>query len=89
MNDLGNLLQRTVSMIQRYRSGLVAGLPPAPGTPLGAAAEPLPGALHRALGAGWDPREGLRAVLSLVGVANRLVDEAKPWVLELPRFGGG
>jgi methionyl-tRNA synthetase len=81
VNDLGNLLQRTVSMIQRYRSGLVAGLPPAPGTPLGAAAEPLPGALHRALGAGWDPREGLRAVLSLVGVANRLVDEAKPWVL--------
>ncbi|HEY2993777.1 MAG TPA: methionine--tRNA ligase [Methylomirabilota bacterium] len=80
-NDLGNLLQRTVSMIHRYRGGVVAIPTPAAVSSLRADAERLAPALHRALGEGWDPRVALEAVLSLVASANRLVDERKPWAL--------
>jgi methionyl-tRNA synthetase len=69
-NDLGNLLQRTVSMIHRYRSGVVTAPAPA-ASPLRAIADQLPVALHDALGEGWDPRAALKAVFSLVGAANR------------------
>jgi methionyl-tRNA synthetase len=79
-NDLGNLLQRTTSMIRRYRGGVVAAPGPAV-SPLEAIAAPLPAALHRALGEGWDPRTALRAVFSPVGAANRLIEDAKPWAL--------
>ena len=80
-NDLGNLLQRTLSMIHRYRAGTVAIATPAAPSSLRAEAERLAGALHRALGEDWDPRTALAAVLSLVASANRLVDDSKPWAL--------
>jgi methionyl-tRNA synthetase len=78
-NDLGNLLQRTVNMLHRYRGGEVPLSPP--GSPLGAIAARLPETLHRALDEQWDPRAALGAVWSLVAAANRLVDEVKPWAL--------
>jgi methionyl-tRNA synthetase len=80
-NDLGNLLQRTVSMVHRYRAGVVPTRPLASGSPLQAIADQLPAVLHRALDEDWDPREALKAVLSLVDAANRLVEDAKPWAL--------
>jgi methionyl-tRNA synthetase len=87
-NDLGNLLQRTVSMIQRYRGGVVAARIAAAPSSLRAVAEPLAAALHRALGEEWDPRGALKAVWSLVGAANRLVEDAKPWALARAEGGG-
>jgi methionyl-tRNA synthetase len=87
-NDLGNLLQRTVSMIQRYRNGVVAAPDAVATSPLPAIAEPLPAALHRALGEDGDPRGALRAVWSLVVAANRLVEDAKPWALARDERGG-
>jgi methionyl-tRNA synthetase len=80
-NDLGNLLHRTLSMIHRYRRGVVATPAAAPASSLRAIALELPAALHRALDEGWDPRAALSAIFSLVGSANRLIEETKPWAL--------
>src|SRR5215207_4264471 len=76
-NDFGNLVNRTVSMVNRY----LAGERPAPagGTLAGVAADALrtyrerleANLLHDALAALW----------SLVEAANRHVDSTKPWDL--------
>src|SRR5690606_15084798 len=82
-NDLGNLLNRTVSMIRRYRAGLV----PAPGEPvttdqdLEAVAANLPGAIAEAMGLNFDPQTALAAIWDLVVRANRYVEETAPWSL--------
>jgi hypothetical protein len=61
-NDLGNLLNRAVSMVHRYRGGTV----PAPGasdaldTELRTIAEGIPARVETAL-AGYDPQEALDA----------------------------
>jgi methionyl-tRNA synthetase len=81
-NDLGNLLNRTVSMIGRYRGGVV----PAPGESgeaereLEAAAAELPEAIQAAL-EDYDFRGALSAVWELVTRANRYVEVAAPWAL--------
>ncbi|MFN8110888.1 MAG: methionine--tRNA ligase [Thermoleophilia bacterium] len=78
-NELGNLLNRTVSMIGRYREGVV----PADGgadTDLAAeVAAAVAGA--RAAFAAVDPTRALDEVWVLVRRLNRLVEERAPWVL--------
>jgi methionyl-tRNA synthetase len=86
-NDLGNLVQRTVSMIRRYRGGLVPSLE-ADESALEAAARPVAAALHRGLGEAWDPRLALDAVFALVASANRAVDAAAPWTLARREHAG-
>ena len=84
-NDLGNLLQRTLSMLQRYRTGVV---------PAGRGASELAvrfGALpvtvrERILDLRF--REALESVWELVTELNRTVDERKPWVLHKQNLGG-
>jgi len=78
-NDLGNLLNRTVSMLHRYRGGIVPSVVSAP--PSLAAAASLGTELQRAFGEELDPREAMRAVWELVGAANRYVEESAPWTL--------
>jgi methionyl-tRNA synthetase len=87
-NDLGNLLHRTVSMIQRYRAGVVEARLSTATSALRAFAEPLAAALHRGLGEDWDPRGALKAVWALVGAGNRLVEDARPWTLARDERGG-
>ena len=87
-NDLGNLLQRTVSMIHRYRGGVVATPAAAPASSLQAMARELPATLHRSLADAWDPRAALSAIFSLVGSANRLIEDTKPWVLSKAEHEG-
>jgi methionyl-tRNA synthetase len=81
-NDLGNLLSRTLTMLQRYCDGVVPSAGEATGTANAlaeAAAKLLPEidpmlnelAFHRALGRVW---EYVRAV-------NRYIDEQAPWAL--------
>jgi methionyl-tRNA synthetase len=80
-NDLGNLLQRTVSLLHRARDGVVrSGAPDAP-SPLAAAVADVPEALQRGLGDDWDPRRALDAVFAVVRAGNRRVEETKPWAL--------
>ena len=76
-NDLGNLLNRTLSMLQRYRSGV---------TPGATADWPQPelldavGAATRAYAA-QRPDEAIAAAWQLVTAGNRLIDATKPWIL--------
>jgi len=82
-NDLGNLLQRTLTMVGRYCDGRIpaAGDPVTPGDrTLVQVAQALGGkvaeamevfAFHRALGAIWD----------LLNACNKYLDDQKPWEL--------
>jgi len=81
-NDLGNLLHRTLTMIEKYCSGVV----PEPGP-----AEAIDGELQAVAAA--VPREveetmekleisnALAAIWKLVGRANKYIDETTPWLL--------
>ncbi|MDP7640693.1 MAG: class I tRNA ligase family protein, partial [Candidatus Hydrogenedentes bacterium] len=81
-NDLGNLLNRTVSMMQRYRDGIL----PKPGSDT-EAERALKSAAHRAwetVDTGFDQwmfSEALSELWRFVGAANRYVDATKPYVL--------
>lgn len=76
-NDLGNLAHRTLSMVERYRAGIVPQ-PVAPNLLLPFQA--LPG---RAREATLDLRfrESLELTWELVTALNRAVEERKPWAL--------
>jgi methionyl-tRNA synthetase len=77
-NDFGNLLNRTVSMANRY----LAGERPAPGPDAGLAkawAEKL--AVYRERLEGCLLQDALGVAWEFVGAANRLVDAEQPWAL--------
>jgi methionyl-tRNA synthetase len=78
-NDLGNLLQRTLSMLARYRDGIV----PDPGerdASFGAWFEGL-GVRVRASILDLRFRDALEGIWELVTALNRSIDERKPWAL--------
>jgi methionyl-tRNA synthetase len=70
-NELGNLVQRTVSMIRNYQNGVVGDLPPAVHDegPYHEALEEY--RFDRALDYVWD----------MIRSLNRYIDEEKPWTL--------
>ena len=77
-NDYGNLLNRTLSMTDRY----LGGERPAP-SPGGTLGEAWPAVLdrYRTRVEGCLLHEALAELWGFVGAANRLVDSAQPWVL--------
>jgi len=77
-NDLGNLLRRSLSMLERYREGVV----PAPngGSQLGARFADLGGRAGAAIRE-LAFRDALLAIWELVTALNREIDERKPWDL--------
>ena len=81
-NDLGNLLNRTVSMIRRYREGKVPS--PSDSTDLEQdlmqIAEGIPEKIYKYLDE-FDLRAAITAVWDLVTRANRYVEESAPWLL--------
>ncbi|MDO8485262.1 MAG: methionine--tRNA ligase [Candidatus Limnocylindrales bacterium] len=77
-NDFGNLLNRTVSMTNRYLDGERPG-PGHGGSLLVAWTHVLPA--YQAAIDGCLLNEALTALWGLVAVANRLVDAEKPWEL--------
>ena len=87
-NDLGNLLNRVVAMVAKYRDGAV------PPTSLGAASDLQAGAreaLVRYRSRMEDLRlhQGIAAALDLVRAANGFVDETQPWGLARAEGEGG
>jgi methionyl-tRNA synthetase len=81
-NDLGNLLSRTLSMVQKYREGVL----PAPGPQserevgIEAAARALPAQVLE-LARGLKVNMALEAAMEFVRDLNRYIAESKPWEL--------
>jgi methionyl-tRNA synthetase len=76
-NDLGNLVNRTLSMIQRYRSGVI---PATKSSDLRADVEKMKAKFSERM-AELDYSAALETLWTLVSRANRYVEESKPWAL--------
>ncbi len=81
-NDLGNLVNRSVSMLHRYRDGEVPRVAAVTDgeTPLAEVASGLESRVRAGLDA-FDFRQSLAAIWELVTAANKYIDDTKPWVL--------
>jgi methionyl-tRNA synthetase len=81
-NGVGNLQQRTLTLVHRYRQGQLAGPASAvlPGTELGGAYQGLPQLIDEAL-ARFDFRAATGAICSAVQAGNRLIEAQRPWEL--------
>ena len=89
-NGLGNLVNRVVSMVHRYRGGHVPAAAGAAGeaaAPLRLACARAPARVAQALATG-DFRAGAAAVWAIVEEANRYVDRARPWELAAAERAG-
>jgi methionyl-tRNA synthetase len=83
-HGLGNLVNRVVAMIGRYRDGRVPGAGPVPpgGEELAAAIGQAGDRIGAALGE-FDFRQATAAVWAIADEANRFVNRARPWELAL------
>ena len=82
-NDLGNLLSRTVSMIDKYFGGVVpAPTCPVPeeDEPIIALADDLPEKVERYMTEFKAP-EALESIWALIGACNKYIDVTAPWIL--------
>ena len=79
-DTFGNLVSRTLSMVQRYRDGIVPNDSSARDTPLESAARETLAAYTRAMDA-QELQEGAARIIELASRANRYVEETAPWKL--------
>ena len=81
-NGLGNLVNRVVAMIGRYRGGRIPAAAPVPpgGEDLDAAVRLAGDRAGTAL-AGFDFRQATAAVWAIADEANRFINRARPWDL--------
>ncbi|WP_377267396.1 methionine--tRNA ligase [Peterkaempfera sp. SMS 1(5)a] len=78
-NGAGNLVNRTVSMVHRYRGGAVPAVP-LPDCPAVAVCRAAAGRVSDALDA-FDLRRATAAVFAVVEEANRHIEATRPWEL--------
>ncbi len=83
-DTFGNLVSRTLSMVQRYRGGRVPDDPRSFDTALERVAQDTIGAYARAMDA-YDLQQGAALVIELASHANRAVEETAPWKLAKER----
>jgi len=79
-DTFGNLVSRTLSMVQRYRGGPVPDDPQGFNTSLERVAQETLSAYGRAMDA-YDLQQGAALVIELASHANRYVEETAPWKL--------
>ena len=79
-DTFGNFVSRTLSMVERYRGGVVPEDPRHGDTPLEGASRDALAAYARALDA-LDLQGGAAQVIELASRANRYVEETAPWKL--------
>lgn len=87
-NGLGNLQQRTLTLVHKFRHGRIAPLPTGPSATVSAAApgelvtacQTLPHRIDQAL-ARFDFRAATGAIWSVVQAGNRLAETERPWEL--------
>lgn len=77
-NDFGNLASRSVSMVHRYRDGIVAATPVDPA--IAAEIDPLAAQVAEQLDAGA-PSQALETIWAGVRRLNRYVQETEPWTI--------
>jgi methionyl-tRNA synthetase len=83
-NDLGNLLNRTVAMIDKYFDGEIPRLADCASTPFDAELEELAAQTVTKVEDALDRMEfsvALTAIWSLIGRTNKYIDETQPWSL--------
>ena len=83
-NDLGNLLNRTVSMINRYRKGIVPEPTEAGQEPVDRELQAMASGVVTAIDANMDAlafSDALDTIWDFVGRANKYVEETAPWTL--------
>ena len=89
-NGIGNLVNRVVAMVARYRGGFVPAIPdgvPGPVVADTLLSDPAPDAVDLALADG-DFRRAAAAVWAIADRANRFISQARPWRLaEAERLG--
>jgi methionyl-tRNA synthetase len=85
-DDLGNLINRTITLASRFRPNGVRSTPP-PDEPLLAAVAQASGAIDAALDR-FDFRAAAEALWSVVNEANRFVSATRPWELARAERGG-
>jgi len=81
-NDLGNLLHRTLTMVEKYFDGTVP--PPAPGAGADGELRTLAAETLAEVDAQMEAVQfsrALEAIWRLVGAANRFIEASKPWDL--------
>lgn len=78
-NDLGNLVSRTLGMLQRYRGGVVPSAAPHPG--LAAAASATRQKIEQAMLLKQQPHLALEAIWAYISDANQFIDAQAPWTL--------
>ena len=79
-DTFGNLVSRTLSMVQRYREGRVPDDPKGYNTPLERVAQEVLGAYRRAMDA-FELQQGAALLIELASHANRYIEEQAPWKL--------
>jgi methionyl-tRNA synthetase len=76
-NDLGNLMRRSLAMLEKYRNSLV---PPSRQSDIGERFSDLGKTVYERV-TNLQFREALEAIWELIAALNREIDEKKPWTL--------